>query len=239
MISIICPSNKPDVLKNHLQESLAKQVFSDYELIVVDPAKLHFHSASEALNYGASLSHGDLLVFCHQDIEFLNPDGLSSIVTYAKNNDFGIAGVAGVGKEDHRVYASVIQGPKRKPAGIINDSVFPVVAVDECLMIIKRDLFMGFDDLGPTWHFYGVDYSYRCLKQKQPVLLFPIPIFHVSPGWSLDNSYFDTLRRVARKYPEEKEICTCVVNFPNGKKLEWAILKKKIKMGVKKILRLK
>lgn len=236
MISIICVTNNEEVLNTYLLPSLKRQTVQDYDLVLVNAKEFNLDSAAKALNLGAEKAKGDLLVFCHQDIEFLEDDALEKIEAFAKGNEFGIAGVAGIKKEDRLVYSTVIHGPKRQQAGQRNEGILKVAALDECLLVIKKKNFAGFDDLGATWHFYAVDYAYQSQKRGEKVLAFPLPIYHLSPGWSLDSSYFKTLKVIASKYPEKETILTCIDAFPNGKKLNSFIRVKKLKLFIKRIL---
>lgn len=234
MISIIVACNHFEILEKYLAASLKTQSFKDYELIVVDTKRQMFFSAAKALNYGASLAKGNLLVFAHQDICLLERDALQELWDCAWNNDFGLAGVAGaIGKNKFEVASSVIMGDKRIQAGIPNKSICRCYALDECLMITKKESFKGFDDLGETWHFYGVEYSYRCLLKQEKVLLFPIDVYHASAAKSLDKNYFDTLKLFAKKYPKEKLIRTCCGYFKNNGLLDSYCLYRKFKLFLK------
>ena len=64
MISIICPVTNNEILKM-LLNSIKKQDYTNYELIILDSKELNFKSASQTLNYGVSKASGDILLFCH------------------------------------------------------------------------------------------------------------------------------------------------------------------------------
>lgn len=64
MLSFICASNKPKVLKECVISSLEKQKDRDFELVVVDTTLKQYASAVEALNEGADRAKGDYFVFC-------------------------------------------------------------------------------------------------------------------------------------------------------------------------------
>ena len=162
MISLICASNNEKVLNDMLIASLKEQTFNDYELIVIDSKIKGFNSAAETLNYGASISKGDILVFVHQDVRFLNNDALEKIHQYSIDFDFSVAGVAGTtGELNFEVSSSVTMGDNHRQAGICISSITKAYSLDEVLLIVKKDKFDGFIDLGNTWHFYGVEYSIR------------------------------------------------------------------------------
>lgn len=237
MISIICAYNNEDILNKMLKASLNRQSFADFELILIDAQKEGFGSAAETLNVGAKRAKGDILVFLHQDIEMIDEDFLIKVNNYCMNNEFGIAGVCGVkDNKKYVVYSSVLMGRNRVQAGVKNTDVMDVYALDECILICKKKTFKGFEDYGKTWHFYGVEYAYRCKANNERVLILPYEIYHLSPGWSLDYSYFDTLLKVAKRYPNRKIICTCMGFFNNNRLLGVYCLYRKFKIFLKRKL---
>lgn len=239
MISFVCAYNKKNVLEEMLIKSLKKQNNKNYELITVNSKELGFKSASEALNYGFNNATGEYVVFVHQDIEFINNNSIDLIETYCKALDFGIVGVAGAtGKKKFKVASSVVMGEKRVHAGDRLNEIIPCYAIDECMMIVKKDKFKGFNNYGKTWHFYGVEYSHRCLKNNEKVLLLPINIYHASDAKSLDESYFDTLYNYGKINKDVKLIRTCCGYFKNNKFLYVYCVYRKIKLKLKRLFKL-
>lgn len=238
MISIVCASNNKEVLNNMLIKSLNNQTYSDYELIVVDAKVKGFKSAAETLNYGFSQAKGDIVVFIHQDVEFSTNDALEKIFRYSNENIFGIAGNAGaIGDKEYLVTSSVIMGDDHRQAGRKLTEVMECYAVDEVMMIVKKDNFVGFDDLGNTWHLYGPEYSARCLKRGEKVLLFPIELYHASDAKSLDKTYFDTVVRYCKKNKDIKLVRTCCGYFKNNAFIGVYATYRKFKLKVKKLLK--
>lgn len=238
MVSIICVSNKKNILEDILLPSLNRQDYKNFELIIIDSKMYNFKSASEALNYGASIAKGNLLIFVHQDLKFIDETGLRSIVEFSNRYEFGIAGVAGTtGKKNYQNHTSVLVGKNKRQAGIKLNTVREAYTLDECLMIIKKSQFKKFDNYGETWHFYGVEYSYRCKKNNENVLLFPIDCYHLSDAKSLDKSYFNTLMRYAKRNKDCKLIRTCCGYFKNNYLLGLYCSYRKFKLTLKKYLR--
>lgn len=239
MISIICPFNNKNILQM-LLESLKNQDYNNYELILVDTIKEGFKSAAAALNYGSSKANGDILLFVHQDVELLENNILSKIEEYCHNYEFGIAGVAGKKVEDEGCMTSVVVGKNRKPGGkFITTKVTKTQTLDECMFIIKKDKFRGFTDYGNTWHFYSVDYSLMCIENNEDVLLLPLKIYHLSPGYSMNYNYYDTLKKVAKKRNTIKVIATTCGTFKNNSFLPLKCLYYKFKLFVKRLLKIK
>ncbi len=234
MISVICACNNQEVFEKMLLCSLNKQTISDWELIVVDAKKEGLPSASAALNWGADRANGNILLFVHQDVEFLRDNILELIEMYCAEYDFGVAGVAGRALNENDVYASVIQGKEKSPAGEQLISPRETDSLDECLFFIKKDNFKGFEDLGETWHFYAVEYSQKCRLNGEKIMLFPLEIYHLSPGWSLDNSYWKTLKLFAKKSKGKvKYIITTMGVYRNNFLLPFYILYRKFKKRLK------
>lgn len=228
--SIICATNNTAILNSMLIPSLRSQTFRNFETLIVDTSKEVFASAAAALNYGASQATGEYLIFLHHDIEF-SEDFIERLSVYCEQYSFGIAGVAGAADGNtHKVYSTVWHGPDRQIAGIENTSVCNIWSLDECLFIIKRDTFHKFEDYGNTWHFYAVEYSLRCHEADEPVLLFPLKLYHASTGFSLDGSYYDTLRKVGKRHPNFDKIRTTMGMFSNDWTLPLRCLIKKIKL---------
>ena len=223
---------------NLLLPSIQKQSFKDYEIIKIDTTKISFKSAAETLNYGVLQSKGDILVFCHQDIELLDIDALEKIDTFSREYSFGVAGVAGVNLGNKQVYSSVIQGKNKEVSGELINNLKEIDVLDECLFFIKRDNFKEFKDYD-SWHFYAVE---RCLyykKQGYQNYILPVNIYHVSPGYSLNKSYWDTLLKIASDYQELKYITTTIGNFKNNKFLKIKVFFLRIKKRIAKIVKRK
>lgn len=238
VLSIICASNNPDILKKDLLSSLKKQSFKDYELIIIDAKKEGYLSASETLNYGASIAKGSILLFAHQDIAFLNDDALAQLVYYSSTLDFGVIGVAGaIDGKRFRVTSTVLMTEKRIQAGTINTMVSNAFAIDECLILCRKQSFKGFEYLGDTWHFYAVEYSAKCVSNGENVLVVPVWIIHDSYANSLDKSYFDTLLKYGRMHKDRKIIRTCCGYFKNNAFLPIYCFYRKLKISIKKLLK--
>lgn len=236
-LSFICATNDTKTLNEMLITSLKKQNNQDFELIVINAKEHGFKSASETLNYGANIAKGKYLCFVHQDIEFLNDDAVDKIIEFFSNNDFGIAGVAGETgstKKEFAVYSSIIMGEERTQAGLFLSTLKEAYSVDECVMFVKKNQFKKFDDYGDTWHFYGVEYSLRCIKNNEKVLLFPINIYHKSSG-VLNNSFWDTLKQVAKKHKDVKVIKSCCGNYNNNCLISLYCFARKLKNVLKGI----
>ena len=237
MVSIVCPCNNIDILNKILKLSLEKQINQDYELIIVDSKEKGFDSAADALNYGASLAKGKYLVFAHQDISFIENDAIDKIIYYLDNYECGFAGVAGPSdKNNYIVSSSVFHGSNHIQVGVKIKDVTEAYSVDECLMFCLKDKFKKFIKYGNTWHLYGVEYSNRCIIEKEKVFLFPIEIYHLSPGTSMNKMYYITLKKYAKKNKNVKIIRTCFGYFKNNCFISFVCNYRIFKMFIKKYI---
>lgn len=237
MLSIICAYNDKKILDQFLLDSLKKQVNCNYELILVDNSDNKFKSASMALNFGSIKAKGDVFVYIHQDVYLIDHLALSKIEDFSLNNSFGVCGVAGVNSANE-ILSSVYQGRNKIIAGNKCETISEVNVLDECLFFIKKKDFDGFDYLGDTWHFYAVNYSYKCLQKDLSNYLFPVDVWHYSPGFSLNNSYFVTLKNFFKIYPNIKEVNTTMGNFKNNCFLDLFIGYYKFKINILKKFKL-
>lgn len=182
MISVICAYNNAEILHKMLVPSLEKQTCRDFELISVNAKEHGFTGAAQTLNYGASVAKGEILVFVHQDIELLSETFIDQLNEFCTTYDFGVAGVAGGVAKKKKVYSSVTMDSDHRIAGERATQPMEVDTLDECLFFVKRDRFKGFTDYG-TWHFYAVEYALRCKLGGEKIMLFPLEVYHLSPGW--------------------------------------------------------
>lgn len=243
MLSFICASNKPKVLKECVISSLEKQKDRDFELVVVDTTLKQYASAVEALNEGADRAKGDYFVFLHQDIQFEDEDFISKLRGFINQGPFLIAGVAGVVpaklKWRKKILTNIVHGEDRINPGepIHGNSVVSCNTVDECLFVIPRDIYVRrpLTEYVPTWHLYAVEY---CLwaEQSEPgsVKIFPLKLWHRSDGVSFDASYYTALTKIISAYKKRyKVLYTTMGAWPVNKLLFEA------RRLIKKVIRLR
>ncbi len=203
MISIISASNDKNILNKCLIKSLERQTYKEYELIVIDTTRKKYNGCIEAFEEGIKKSKGDILIFVHHDVIFEKEDELEKIVENIRKIDFGIAGVAGASIKRNFLIGNITNGPKKeKVSNIEIDKPVKVQTVDEVLFVIKKEVLQEhpFNRENNTWHLYAVEYSLEMLKMGKEVYVIPSNIYHVSPGYSLNRSYFDYLPKVIKKY---------------------------------------
>lgn len=204
MFSIICVYNDKEILNNYLLKSLKNQTV-EFELILLDNRKHKFSSAARALNHGAKQAHNKYLLFIHQDVEITSDDWLIKIeVLLDSMPNIGIAGVAGKRQARKGVITNIEHGSP--PARLSNrycDGINEVQTVDECLFVIPKERFelLSFDEqVCDDWHLYAVDYCLSAQKKGWRVCVIPMHVYHRSPGYSMSESYYKGIEKLAGKH---------------------------------------
>jgi len=216
VISVICVYNNKTTLEGYLLKSLRAQSVA-FELILVDNINGKFKSASEALNFGARNANGKYLMFVHQDINLCSQAWLEDAERLLDTiSNLGIAGVAG--KRDSKGVMTVIKhGTPPVYAGKIKiTKPIQVQTLDECLLIIPRQLFsqLKFDENACSdWHLHAVDYCLSVAKLRLGIFVVPMFVYHYSRGTATRNplkvvmslgsfpvGYYETLKRLLVKH---------------------------------------
>lgn len=217
-ISLISVYNNELLLKQmkHSAE-MQKEVFVDY--VLIDNRLNKFSSAAAALNYGITQVKSEVVVFLHQDIEFLDEMVLESIYDFAVSHQNTIFGAAGVTSKNNKDYtqtllSSMFSGPNRsKNNGL--DSPQECFTLDECLIACHRSIMnkLAFDEIiCDGWHLYGADLCLQAqITDGLNVMAVPMNVWHKSNG-NADTSYFITQNRLAKKYRGRFRI----INTTNG-----------------------
>jgi len=195
------------ILNDCLLKNLEAQR-GEHELIVVHNSAGKWNSAASALNWGARDAKGDLLMFVHQDFEFESSDWLLECERLCGETEgLGAAGVAGKG-ESREIISNISDRwpvPRRVSRSDIK-TVTKVQTLDECLIVIPREVFARFqfdEKTCNSWHLYAVDMSLTLLENGLGVFVLPLPGYHRSNNQSLrSGSYFETMKAVLKKHKE-------------------------------------
>ena len=216
-LSIVCVYNNQEILNDYLLKSVKMQKDVEYELLLVDNTKNKYESAAKALNVAGNQASGDYIIFVHQDIMFTSPNSLKSIESYltSENKIFGVAGR----KDSQGVITNITHGQDHRLAGSIQiTKPVEVQTLDECLIIIPKNVFqkLKFDEtVVDGWHLYAVEY---CLSAKKlgidPYVIPADDVYHLSSGFSMNDSYYKILRKVARQHREYELIYTTMGIWP-------------------------
>lgn len=183
-------------------------------------------SLSEGYNRGIARADGDILVFCHDDIEFLNPDPAALIREDLHTRD--LVGVAGASRlyegkwilaghphvhgqvahltEDRRRYELAVYGQENE-----NVLVEGIQALDGLFFAAKRQVLeqVQFDEHTFTgFHLYDLDFTFSAfLKGFRLAVDYRIHILHTSAGrydevWKAD--FFRFNQKHAPHLPKRK-----------------------------------
>jgi glycosyltransferase involved in cell wall biosynthesis len=218
-ISLITVYNNQKLLDEMLS-SARKQANVDIDYVMIENSNNSFSSAADALNYGTTKAKGEVFVYLHQDIEFLNDNALETIYDFAiehKNTFFGAAGVKRRNNksDDIQILASFFAGADKSQYKNLDEPT-DCFTLDECLIACHRDCMkdLSFDDeVCDGWHLYGADLCLQVgLVSDLNVMVIPMPyVWHKSNG-NADKSYRDTQDRLAKKYKGNYKI----INTTNG-----------------------
>lgn len=206
-ISVICVYNNIEQLNNELLKSLGSQS-AEYELILIDNRKAKFSSAAKALNYGVKKSHGDILIFSHQDIYLKRNEELSEFAEAINKVDVGdIVGTQGTKEPDKKHYANLTSGQALdvSPKMQENMELIEVSCVDEGLFGMKRETWdnHNFDvRLCDNWHLYCVEQCLNARKHGNKVYVWPSQVHHFSKG-SISLGYMHNLRNLCQAYRKD------------------------------------
>jgi len=182
------------MLSDILLSSLNSQT-CQYELILIDNTEGIFKSAAQALNYGGKKARGDFILFVHQDISIDEDDWLERTECILKSlKNLGIAGIVGMSsngknfKDRWRGY--VWSGDEIWPWCKPIESPVEVQTLDECLLIIPRNVFirLQFDEKTfDGWHCYGIDYCLNVTRLGLKAYTLPGTHHHYSLSTNVKN----------------------------------------------------
>lgn len=216
-ISLISVYNNDEKL-NEMVESAKIQKNVNVEYILIDNSGQRFKSASEALNYGVSKATGEVIVFLHQDIVFLDSFQLENIYYFALNNKNVIFGSAGVKSKIENpkgtILSSMYGGESKNKIDTLKQPEL-CLTLDECLIACHTNCLrnLSFDEkICDGWHLYGADLCLQAnLLENMKVMVVPMNIWHKSNG-NADNAYLSTQNKLGKKYCKKYKI----INTTNG-----------------------
>ncbi len=212
-ISAIICSNRPQyfaAIERALKSQFARH---DVELIGVHDAT----SLCEGYNRGAARALGDILIFCHDDIEFVHDDFGERVLSHLTNHDvIGVAGASKMVDADwghagmRHVHGQIIHKPPGQAdflyfaAGLQAPIVENIHALDGVFIGMQRRVWeaIKFDDATfNAFHVYDIDFTYRAhLAGFRIAVPMDLLLIHFSIGgydlkWQRENLKF------LRKFP--------------------------------------
>jgi len=193
-----------------------QSIIDSIEYIALDNRENRFSSAAKALNYGAEIAKGDILVFMHQDVYLWDGSAMEKYRAYLQENEDAIIGVAGK-RKDGSVVMDLWETKEKIERGTrANGQIFEVEALDECLFAMTRQTWQNlrFDEVCcDNWHGYALDICMANTLSGGRNVMVPLKICHDSLGNAENKGFRDTVGRLVRKYRRTKltELCgTCI-----------------------------
>jgi len=232
MISVIVCSKQPPRWDNH-KRNVHKTIGFPYEYIRINNADGNYGICA-AYNEGVSQAKGDVLVFVHEDVFFMEPGwGHILIQKFKQNNTLGLVGVAGTQYLLHDHPAWLAAGQPFIRGRVVHQTnggqsyyltVFSwdqsdaeVVAVDGLFFAVKRELFetIRFDDKTfDKFHFYDLDICMQIRRSHKILVTWDILVKHLSMG-NCDDAWKESGQRFLEKYGHELP-ASCVDTLPKA-----------------------
>lgn len=208
---------------NQYQEAV-KWIFSqtcadDIEIICIENSdNSSFQSAASALNHGARLAQGSVLIFMHQDVYLWDSrivEKYYDFLTKHKNVILGVAGASAEGIVSSDIYETLSKIQRNPPTC---GKMIPVVSVDECLFAMHRDLWktLKFDEICcDNWHCYAMDICFSNTLHGGKNYVLSGPICHDSLGNPEQKAFWHTVKKLVSKYRQTsiRRITGCCVDI--------------------------
>lgn len=234
--AIIC-SIRPDYfahIKSRLSAAFADH---DFEVIGIHDAK----SLCEGYNRGVASARGDVLIFCHDDIELVHDDFAPRLLTHLQSFDLiGVAGTSRLVNSDWgqagppNTHGHIIHRPKDDPAldrdkmsgyiylaaGLMRPVHENIQAVDGVFIATHRHVWdkLRFDQQTfDGFHLYDIDFSYRAhLAGYRLAIPLDLLLIHFSTGrydrvWERHNRRFLEKFPALSNVPNVEYLCSCHV----------------------------
>jgi hypothetical protein len=196
-------------------------------------------SLTQVYNEIIDESTNDIIIFCHDDIEFDTPNWGKRIIKHFEKSDFGILGVAGTTEMPK---SGMWWEDKRKMVGIVNhkhegkkweskyskswgDSISESCIVDGLFIAIdKTKIKERFDENVGGFHFYDVYFSVKNFLGGVKIgVIFNVRLTHLSIGQT--NESWEEKRQVFSTEYEDKLPLKSNINIDYNLK-EFKFLKK-------------
>ena len=211
MISIVvCSRSNPSW--NEHEKNIEATIQADYEYIRIDNRDNEYNICS-AYNKGVDLSNGEIIVFVHEDVFFLEKGwGIILEKKMKEYSDVGLIGVAGTqylfSMDQYLKLNTVpvwigagVPFTRGRIVQIYNNKVLlsvfnwdksdsEVVAVDGLFMGIRKSIFelIRFDStLFDGFHFYDLDICMQLIKHSKCLVTWDILLKHLSIGVTDEN----------------------------------------------------
>lgn len=173
-------------------DSIRKQVGNHtYEIIAVPNFYNIFNSAYKALNTGADLASGKILIYCHDDI-VVTPNWMNKIkehlsILESQHVKVGVIGPAGITHNEQSAYYLLneagVEFYKLTNTILAQHPRYQVQSLDEMCLITYKSNNLRFDDIQLTgWHFYGANICFKAASKGMHNYAIDAYLHHKSDG---------------------------------------------------------
>jgi glycosyltransferase involved in cell wall biosynthesis len=230
MISVVVCTQKPVSDTAH-ERNIRKTAGADIEYLRIDNSS-NSYSLAAAYNKGVEQSEGNIIVFMHDDVFFMEGNWAAVLESKFANESTGLVGVAGT----QYLFADnpgwVVAGRPFIRGHVIHElnngqvytlTVFnwerpdaEVVAVDGLFFAIRKDLFttIRFDEQTfDGFHFYDLDICMQVRRSHKLIVTWDLLIKHQSGG-SFNDNWKKYAFRFSEKYRQELP-ASCVGTTPD------------------------
>jgi GT2 family glycosyltransferase len=231
MVSVIVCSRQPHAWDMH-QRNVVKTIGVDYEYVRIDNTA-GAYGICGAYNKGITQARGDIFVFVHEDVFFMEPGWGETLTTkFARDERIGLVGVAGTQYLFADNPAWIRAGQPFIRGRVVHEldkgasyilSIFSwdksdaeVVAVDGLFFAIRANLFPGisFDEATfDKFHFYDLDICMQVRRTHTCIVTWDILLKHLSGG-KADADWMEAGKKFLTKYKNELPAAT-VATIPD------------------------
>lgn len=217
-IAVIVPTRKNDEETESIVESIKKTVGCKARVfIIVNDNSMSLSHLYHNMMLNEQIE-SDIIVFCHDDVEFLKEGwGEELIKLFNRNKKFGIIGVAGSAEFDEKgawwnydkKFGQVLHKHDGKSwltafSPLLNKDLEEVCVIDGLFMAIKRSrVSKNFDPDLPGFNFYDIDFCLaNFIDNKTKIgVTTNIRMAHKSIG-QLSENWYENRKLINEKYGE-------------------------------------
>ena len=203
-------NNKNIYKENVLASTIKENNEGNVEYIVINNPPY----ATEGINRGIEKSTNNTIIYCHQDIYFL--EGWYNKLLYCFNllniykKNWGVCGFAGTKTEGKMVGT-------HSGLGMDNCDVREVQTLDCSTLIIRKSINqkydLKFDENLKYFHGYGEDFSLQCINKGLNVCVLNVNIQH-NCRWTAGEGIGETFQYIKQKWKHKfKTIYTTVGTY--------------------------
>jgi hypothetical protein len=197
-----------------------------YEIIYIDNNLLNL-SICQAYNLGGQKARYDILLFVHEDVEFITQNWGNILIQNFDSTNYSLLGLAGStvktrtisswwqptykDVEPKRVNHIERKGKNDVKTNInpLNETISEVITIDGVFMAVTKTVWntTKFNSFLSGFHIYDLEYSLQVSKIGKVGVLFNIDILHLSMGRP-NKQYYENQLIVHKEYSHYLPIAT-------------------------------